>query len=78
MAALHDNDPVDAIEREALLWLEQQPPPSLDVDLDVTEELGRRRVLDVFVPVNDISLVGDVELPLREAREKVEIGRAHV
>lgn len=70
-AALHDNDPVDAMERDALLWLEQQPPPSLDVDLDVTEEVGRRRVLDVFVPVNDISLVGDVEQPLREAREKV-------
>lgn len=72
VAALHDNDPVDASERKALLWLEQQPPPSLDVDLDVTEEIGRRRVLDVFVPVNDISLVGDVELPLREAREKVD------
>jgi CRISPR-associated protein Csb2 len=71
VAALHDNDSVDADEREALLWLEQQPPPSLDVDLDVTEEVGCRRVLDVFVPVNDISLVGDVELPLRETREKV-------
>jgi len=71
VSALHDNEPVDAIEREALLWLEQQPPPSLDVDLEVTEEVGRRRVLDVFVPVNDISLVGDVERPLREARGKV-------
>ena len=69
-AALHDHDPVDAIERDALLWLERQPPPSLDVDLDATEGVGRRRVLDVFVPVNDISLVGD-EQPLREAREKV-------
>ncbi|MEO7861791.1 MAG: type I-U CRISPR-associated protein Csb2, partial [Nitrospirales bacterium] len=37
---------------------------------DVTEEVGRRRVLDVFVPVNDITLVGDVERPLREAQEK--------
>jgi CRISPR-associated protein Csb2 len=69
--ALHDDDPVDAIEREALLWLEQQQPPSLDVDLDALGEVGRRRVLDVFVPVNDISLVGDAERPLREAREKV-------
>lgn len=68
VAALHDNDPVDAAEREALLWLERQPPPSLDVDRDVEEEIGRRRVLDVFVPVNDISLLGDVERPLREAR----------
>lgn len=70
-AALHDNDPVDVIERNVLLWLEQQPPPSLEVDLDVTERVGRRRVLDVFVPVNDISLVGDLDQPLREAREKV-------
>lgn len=69
--ALHDNKPVDAIEREALLWVEKQPSPSLDVDLEVTERVGRRRVLDVYVPVNDISLVGDVERPLRGAREKV-------
>lgn len=71
VAALHENEKVDPVEREVLLWLEQQPPPSLDVDLEVTEEVGRRRVLDVFVPVNDISLVGDLEQPLREAREKV-------
>jgi len=71
VAALHDNEPVDAIEREALLWLERQPPPSLDVDLDVSEDIGRRRVLDVFVPVNDVSLVGDVERPLRVVRDAV-------
>src|SRR4051812_34747735 len=71
VAALHDGEPVDALEREALLWLEQQPPPSLVADLSVGEDLGRRRVLDVFVPVNDISLVGDVERPLREAQARV-------
>lgn len=71
VAALHDNEPVDTTEREALLWLEQQPPPSLDVDPDVGNNVGRRQVLDVFVPVNDISLVGDVERPLRKAREQV-------
>ncbi len=71
VAALHDNEPIDAHEREALLWLERQQAPSLDVDLNVGEDLGRRRVLDVFVPVNDVSLVGDVERPLREAREAV-------
>ena len=42
VAALHDNETVDAYEREALLWLERQPPPSLDVDLDVTENVGNR------------------------------------
>src|SRR6267378_4469422 len=71
VAALHDKDPFDAQEREALLWLEQQPSPSLDVDLNVGEDIGRRRVLDVYVPVNDISLVGDIEKPLREAQEIV-------
>jgi len=78
VAALHDNDPAEASEREALLWLEQQPPPALDVDLDVTEEIGRRRVLDVFVPVNDItlgddmqSLMADPEVPLQLAQEKM-------
>ena len=47
VAALHDREPVDVQEREALLWLEQQPPPSLNVDLDVGEQLGRRQVPDV-------------------------------
>ncbi len=65
VAALHDNEPEYAIERDALLWLEKQAPPSLDVDLD--DAVGRRDVLDVYVPVNDISLVGDLEKPLRDA-----------
>lgn len=54
VAALHENDPVDADEREALLWLEAQPSPSLDVDIDATEDIGRRSVLDVYVTVNDV------------------------
>jgi CRISPR-associated protein Csb2 len=71
VAALHEHEHVDANEREALLWLEMQPPPSLDVDMNVTENIGRRSVLDVYVPVNDVTLVGDVERPLREARKAV-------
>jgi CRISPR-associated protein Csb2 len=54
VAALHDNEPVDPQERDALLWLEKQPPPSLDVDLSVDENVGRRHNLDVFEPVNDV------------------------
>lgn len=72
VAALHENDRADAVERDALLWLECQPPPSLDVDLVISEDVGRRGVLDVYVPVNDVTLVGDVEKPLREAREAME------
>lgn len=68
VAALHDHDPVDADERAALLWLEQQAAPHLDVDLDVDENTGRRDVHSVFVPVNDVTLVGDPEAELRAAR----------
>lgn len=78
VAALHEHDPVDDDERKALIWLERQQPPSLDVDLDVSEDIGRRRVLDTFVPVNPAtlghdldSLTTDPEEPLRRAREKV-------
>jgi CRISPR-associated protein Csb2 len=71
VAALHDRDPVDGVERDALTWVERQPPPSLDVDLSVGAEVGRRRVLDVYVPVNDVTLVGDVEAPLRAARDRL-------
>jgi CRISPR-associated protein Csb2 len=78
VAALHEHDPVDADEREALIWLERQQPPSLDVDLDVSEDIGRRRVLDTYVPVNPAtlghdldSLMTDPEEPLRRARAKV-------
>jgi CRISPR-associated protein Csb2 len=59
VAALHDREPVEDAERHALLWLEKQDPPQLDVDLDVDERIGRRDVRAVFVPVNDVTLVGD-------------------
>lgn len=75
VAALHDREPVDTDEREALLWLERQPPPAIDVDLDVYEidgeELGLRKVHDVFVPVNDVSVSGD-PWPLARAVEAAE------
>lgn len=71
VAALHDRAPVDTDEREALLWLEGQAAPSLEVDLSVDEHVGRRRVLDTFVPVNDVTLIGDLERGLREAQKAV-------
>jgi CRISPR-associated protein Csb2 len=71
VAALHDRDPADPAERAALLWLEQQLAPQLDVDLHVDDTLGRRDVRSVFVPVNDVSLVGDPEADVREARERL-------
>jgi len=71
VAALHDREPVDERERDALRWLEEQPAPQLDVDLEVSEEIGRRQVHSVFVPVNDVTLVGDPEAEVRKAREQL-------
>jgi CRISPR-associated protein Csb2 len=76
VAALHDRDPVDGDERAALLWLEQQEAPALDVDLSVSEQVGRRTVHDVFVPVNDVTLIGDAEEGLRRARESLLVADA--
>lgn len=67
VAALHDHEPVDQAERAALSWLEQQDAPSLSVDPE--SKVGRRQVLDVHVPVNDVTLGGDEAI--REAERKV-------
>lgn len=75
VAALHDHDPVDSVERNALLWLERQPPPQLDVDLQVDDVVGRRQVRGVFVPVNDVTLVGDPEAEARESRARLAVLR---
>lgn len=66
-AALHDHDDVDQAERDALLWLELQEAPSLWADPE--SRVSRRQVQDVYVPVNDITLGGDVAI--REAEAKV-------
>lgn len=71
VAALHDREPVDQEERAALLWLEQQGAPALDLADDDIDDVGRRDVPDVYVPVNDTSLVGDVEAGLRHAHATV-------
>lgn len=70
VAAYYDNDSPDPAEREALTWLESQAPPALDVDLSPTMQRGHRNVMDLFVPVNDITLFGDPEKGLRAARER--------
>lgn len=71
VAALHDWDPVDDAEHEALVWLERQGAPQIDVDLSVKESVGRREVRSVFVPVNDVTLVGDPERELREVLRRL-------
>lgn len=67
VAALHDHDDVDAAERAALEWLEQQDAPSLRVDPE--SNVGRRQVQDVYVPVNDVTLGGDKAI--RDAEQKL-------
>lgn len=67
VAALHDHDVVDAAERAALVWLEQQAAPSLHVDPEA--KVGRRQVQTVYVPVNDVTLGGDEAI--RDAQNKL-------
>lgn len=71
VAALHDREPVDSGERAALLWLEQQAAPGMDVDLSVTEEVGRREVRPLFVPVNDVTTLGPESTRLHKAEERL-------
>lgn len=67
VAALHDHDDPNPCERDALLWLEQQNAPSLQVDPE--SQIGRRLVQEVYVPVNDVTLGADNAI--REASEKL-------
>lgn len=69
--ALHDDDPVDPTEREALLWLEKQEAPSLQVDPE--SKVGRRDVQDVYVPVNDVTL--GLDEAIREAEREAQAAR---
>jgi CRISPR-associated protein Csb2 len=72
VAALNDREPVNLAECKALLWLEKQGAPLLDVDLSVNETAGRREVRTVYVPVNDVTLVGnDLERGLRDVLSKL-------
>jgi len=68
VAALHDHEKVDHDERAALLWLEQQGPPSLRVDTE--SRVGRRQVQDVYVPVNDVTL--GLDMAIRSAEEDLQ------
>ena len=73
-AALYDRDPVDPYERKALFWLGKlESVPHLDVDIDVDETVGRREVHSVFVPVNDVTLVGDPDAQVRKVHEELAV-----
>ncbi|MFZ5443400.1 MAG: type I-G CRISPR-associated protein Csb2 [Myxococcota bacterium] len=71
LVAAHAEGERSEDERAALLWLERQPPPALEVS-DATF----RDVHDVFVPVNDVSPIGDLEEPLRARLSRREELRA--
>lgn len=53
VAAWADTGQPDPRERDALLWLESQPPPQLACS--DADEVARRRVVTVYVPGNDPS-----------------------
>jgi len=53
MVAAHFETGAEPSEREALLWLEQQPPPSI-----YASEEQRRSTVEVFVAVNDEAGIG--------------------
>jgi CRISPR-associated protein Csb2 len=85
VAALHDGETVDPLERESLLWLERQSPPALDVSVPSSPGDWQRRVLDVFVPVNDVSLISDADremvaaenaLSVADSPSKLKVGRS--
>ncbi len=83
VAALYDNEPVDDEEREALRALERAPSPSIEasnVDAD-NRGVGRRSVNEVFVPVNDTTILNTTRLEkartaLLEARVLIGAGGA--
>ena len=79
VAALYEHEPVDDQERAALLWLERQSPPAMVVDMTtVDDQLGRREVRDVFVPVNDITVAASVEPKLRVAEIAIDQARTAI
>lgn len=54
VAALHDGDGVDPEERDALTWLETQPPPDV-----LASAASPRTVFTTYVPVNDETVLGN-------------------
>jgi CRISPR-associated protein Csb2 len=65
LVATHFEDPDrDPRERDALLWLERQAAPEIH-----GTEAQVREVVDVFVPVNDPSVIGDLWREVDEVDE---------
>lgn len=68
-ANLHGEMPAE--DRAALTWLEQQGAPGLRVD--ASDRVGQREVKDVFVPINDVTMVGDLEADVRRAQAELDV-----
>jgi CRISPR-associated protein Csb2 len=64
VAALPAGDePPDPDAEGALRWLEALPPPAI-----TASQASSRRVLDVYVPVNDVAVVNDSRVESAQAR----------
>jgi CRISPR-associated protein Csb2 len=59
-------------ERAALEWLERQPAPSMAVPLD---GIAERDVKSVYVPINDVSAIGDLDAGRRDV--EAQLNDAH-
>lgn len=58
MAALNDRQPHDSREREALLAMQRAGAPQIEAsNVDPADEIGRRTVNEVFVPINDATVL---------------------
>jgi CRISPR-associated protein Csb2 len=66
-------EPVEPAERAALLWLEAQPAPDIVCSVAAQREQGK-----VYVPVNDESLLGNMDdeaAALDRANDDLKLGR---
>lgn len=59
-------------ERAALEWLERQPAPAMAVPLD---GIAERDVKSVYVPINDVSAIGDLDAGRRDV--EAQLNEAH-
>ncbi len=62
VAALHDRDPWDQVERKVLVRLAQEPPEIEVSNVAENEPVGRSSVVEVHVPVNDVTVISEKDL----------------
>jgi CRISPR-associated protein Csb2 len=69
VAALHDRDPCNPVEREVLVQLAQEPPEIEVSNVAENEPVVRSSVVEVHVPVNDVTVISEKDL------EKINVAK---